>query len=564
MGTLFSALSIGTSGLRAAQIQLDVTGNNIANVNTPGFSRQRAELVELFPIQTTVGEIGRGVGIAQIVRLRDAFLDSAFVRQVAGLGSAEVQAQYYNLIEDAYMEPGENGFGTRLDRFFDAMNDYANNVESLSVREAFLAEASAAATDLNQLIARFDELRTNANEEVRNLVPEINSLSQRIYELNGQIQQIEGSGRTANALRDQRGVLLDQLGRLVNISYQEGTHGQVQVQIGGAILVDTTRARQIVAVPNAALDPERGDLVELRFADDNSLVDVRDGEVFGALTIRDTVIPQQDARIDAIARALILEINAIHSQGRGLAAISGTLTSSNEVSAPTDPLVAAGLPFTVTPGTFDVVVYDSAGTPTTTTITITAATTLDDLATDLNGIANLNAVVNGNQLEINPDATFSFSFANDTTGALPALGLNGLFTGSDARSIAVNSDILGNPALLTSGFSTDLTETGDNSAALAMANLRTSKVLDGGSSTIAEFYQSTIATLGINARANNDALLTDVEFIRDLDARRQEVSGVNLDEEVTSLLLFQRAYEASARVITIADRMLETLLNIAR
>lgn len=564
MGTLFSALSIGTSGLRTAQIQLDVTGNNIANVNTPGFSRQRAELVELFPIQTQVGEIGRGVGISEIRRLRDQFLDIAYVRQVAGLGASEVQAQYYNLIEDAYLEPGENGFGTRLDRFFDALNDYANNVESLSVREAFLAEAGATATDLNQLVSRFDELRTNANEEVRNLVPEINSLAERIYEVNGQIRQIEGSGRSANALRDQRGVLLDQLGQLVNISYREDSSGQVQVQIGSAILVDTTRAREIVAVTNPALDPERGDLVELRFADDNSLVDVRDGEVFGALTIRDTVIPEQDARIDDIARALIREINAIHSQGRGLEAYTATIVSSNEVGAPTDPLVAAGLPFPVTPGTFDVVVYDAAGNPTSTAITITGATTLNDLAADLNAVANLNAVVNGNQIEINPDATFSFSFANDATGALPALGLNGLFTGFDARSIAVNADILANPALLTSGYSTDLTETGDNSAALAMADLRTAQVLDSNSSTIAEFYQSTVATLGIDARANTDTLLTDEEFIRDLDARREEVSGVNLDEEVTSLLLFQRAYEASARVITIADRMLETLLNVAR
>jgi flagellar hook-associated protein 1 FlgK len=564
VGTLFSALSIGTSGLRTAQIQLDVTANNIANVNTPGFSRQRAELVELFPIQTPAGEIGRGVGIAQITRLRDIFLDIAYVRQVAGLGSAEVQAQYYNLIEDAYQEPGENGFGTRLDRFFDALNDYANNVESLPVREAFLAEASAVATDLNQLVNRFDELRTNANEEVRNLVPEVNSLSQRIYELNGQIQQLEGSGRSANALRDQRGLLLDQLGRLVNISYQENANGQVQVQIGSAILVDTTRAREIIAFRNPALDPERGDLVELRFADDNSLVDVRDGEIFGALTIRDTVIPEQDARIDEIARALILELNAIHSQGRGLEGISGTLTSTNEVSAPTDPLTAAGLPFPITPGTFDVVVYDSLGNPTTTTITINAGTTLNDLATDLNAVANLNAVVNGNQLEINPDATFAFSFANDSTGALPALGLNSLFNGTDARSIALNSDLQNNPALLTSGFSTDLTETGDNSAALALANVRIAQVLDSNSSTIAEFYQSTVAALGINARANNDILLTDNEFINTLEARRQEVSGVNLDEEVTSLLLFQRAYEASARVITIADRMLETLLNIAR
>ncbi|MCC6487988.1 MAG: flagellar hook-associated protein FlgK [Candidatus Hydrogenedentes bacterium] len=564
MGTLFSALGIGRSGLLAAQVQLDVAGNNIANVNTPGFSRQRVELEELFPISTPNGTIGRGVGIATIQRLRDDFLDTAYVRQVAGLGNTEVQAQYYNLIEDAYLEPGENGFGTRLELFFDALADFSNNVESLPVREAFLAEAESAASELNQLIARFDQLRTNANEEVRNLVPEINSLAERIYEVNLQIRDIEGSGRTASALRDQRGLLLDQLGKLINVSYQEDDSGQVQVQIGSEILVDATGFREITAFRNSALDPERQDLVELRWVDTNGLVEVTNGEVFGALTIRDTVIPEQDARIDEIARALIYELNKIQSQGRGTEALEGTISSTNGVTAATDPLVSAGLPFTVSAGSFDVVVYDASGTPTATTINITAATTLNDLATALNGVANFSASVSGTTLSLGADAGFTYSFGNDTSGVLPALGINSLFNGTDARSITLNPDIADNPGRVTSSYSTDLLNTGDNTAALDMANLRTALVLETGTATIGDFYQSTVALLGIDARSNEDLLLTENEFIQDLETRRQETSGVNLDEEVASLLLFQRAYEASARVMTVADSMLATLLSIAQ
>ena len=563
VGSLFGALDIARSGLSAAQYQLNVTGNNIANVNTRGYTRQRALLEERFPSLTPFGPLGRGVGIAGIERIRDEFLDGAYSRQVQGLGSTEVQAQYFNLLEDVFLEPSENGFGTRLDRFFDALNDFSNNVESLPVREALLSEGQAMAGSLNGLVDRFDQLRTNANEEVRNLVPEINSIADRIAELNRQIRLTEGAGSNASQLRDQRTNLVDDLSRIINVTVREDGSGQTIVQIGSDILVDASGARDIIAFRNPSLDPERNDLVELRFADDNSLVDVSGGTVFGALHIRDTVIPELDAEIDSIAAALIQGLNAIHSQGNGTQNISGTISSTNTVNSATDPLSATGLPFPVTAGSVDIVVYDSAGTPTTTSIAITAATTLDDLATALNGIPNMSASVSGGILNISAGAGFSFSFANDSAGVLPALGINGFFTGHDARSIAVNEDLEDNPGWITSSFSSDVLNTGDNAAALQMAALRTALLLDSGAATLSDFYQSTVAGLGVDARAVNDALQVEQLFVQNLDERRQEVSGVNLDEEVTNLMLYQRAYEASARLMSVTDNMLETLLSMA-
>lgn len=564
MGSLFSALDIARSGMAAAQIQLDVAGNNIANVNTLGYSRQRTILEERFPTLTTVGPLGRGVSVASIQRVRDAFLDIAYQQQTPNLGNSSVQTQYYNLLEDVFLEPTENGFGSRLDEFFDALNDFANNVESPPVREALLSEGQALAGSLNGLVARFDQLRTNANEEVRNLVPEINSLANRIFDLNRQIRLAEGGGANASSLRDQRGVLIDQLAQHINISTREDSSGQIHIQIGADILVDSSGAREIIAYRNPALDPERNDLVELRFADNNSLVDVTNGEVYGALQIRDTVIPGLDAEIDQIAAALIEQVNRIHSQGNGTQNLSGTISSTNSVTGAATPLVSAGLPFTVTPGSFDVVVYDGAGTPTTTTITITAATTLNDLATALNGVANFSASVSGQQIDLGANAGFTFSFANDSSGALPALGINGFFTGHDARGIAINSDLQANPEWITSSFSDDVLNTGDNAAALQLAALRTALILDSGTATIADFYQSAVAGLGIDSRASSDNQAVDEQFLLNLEARRQEVSGVNLDEEVTNLLLYQRAYEASARVVNVTDRMLDALFSIAQ
>ena len=313
---------------------------------------------------------------------------------------------------------------------------------------------------------------------------------------------------------------------------------------------------------NAALDAERNDLVELRFVDNGDTLDLTGGEAYGALTIRDTALVEVDERIDELTAALIYELNSIHSQSNGLSNMSGTIASTNEVSASTDALVSAGLPWTITPGTFDVVVYDASDTATTTTITIAATTTLDDLATVLNGIANFSASVSGNTLSLGTSSPYSFTFSNDTTGALPALGINGLFVGTDASSITVNQDLLDNPEWLGSGYSTDALDSGDNEAALAMAAVQDAQILDSGLSTINEHYQSTIAAIGVDARANEQTLEVQQSFVDDFEQRRQEVSGVSLDEEVTSLILYQRAFEASARVITVTDRMLEVLLSV--
>jgi flagellar hook-associated protein 1 len=563
LGTLFSALDIARSGLTAAQIQLDTSAHNIANVNQEGFSRQRVELTSRVPNYLAVGPVGRGVQVSQIKRLRDAFLDGVLRQNLAGLGRNQVQAGFYALMEDAFLEPSEEGFGTQLSNFFDVLGDFSNNVEEFPVREALLAEVEVLAERFNQLADQLDSLRTQANEEVRNLVPEINSLAEQIYRLNVSIRDVEISGQPANDLRDSRDVLLDQLASLINISYSERDDGQVTVLIEDAVLVDEIGPRELEAFRNASLDPDREDFVELRFVESGDLVSVTDGEVHGALFMRDTAVPEVDAQLDEMAATIISEINRIHSTGNGLENLSGTISSTNEVNAATDALVAAGLPFPVTAGTFDVVVYDAAGTATTTTITVTAATTLNDLATALNAVPNFSASVTGNTLDLGTTSPFTFTFTNDSSGALTALGVNGLFVGSDAQTIAINSDIQDHPEWLTSAYSVDVLDTGDNTAALAMADLRNQDLMNGGAATINEFYEGLVAQLGIDTRANSEILAVQEQTVSDFERRRQETSGVNLDEEVSSLILYQRAYEASARTMTVADSMLQTLLSMA-
>lgn len=570
MGTLFSTLDIARLGMQAAQVQIDVSGHNIANANTEGYSRQRVTLGPPLPNKFSYGSVGRGVFIRQISRVRDPFLDQVYRLQVAGLGDAELRSQYYALLEDAFLEPSDQGFGTSFNQFFDTLNDFANNVEEYSVREATVAEADNMARSLNQLAQRLYDLRTQANEEVRNLIPEINSLTETIDRLNIQIRDSELDNSIANDLRDERDRALDDLAKLVNINYTERQDGQITVRIGSDTVVDTTGARELEAVRDTSLDPERDDLLRIQFVDNGNAVRIEDGELFGVLQMRDTAIPEIDERVDTIAREIIQQINLVHTEANGLVNLSGTIESAYAVTDPTDPLTAAGLPFDVTvPGSFDIALYDAAGNQvggSPFTISVNPSDTLNDLAATINtAVADPNfsaAVTPEGRLTMTANTGYSFAFSNDSADVLTALGVNALFTGTDALTIAVSQDVLDDPGLLASGYNPDPAAAGDNAAALVLADVRDLRVLDGNNSTINDFYESTIAELGIDARAIEVTFDTETQFVEDYERRRQEVSGVSIDEEATFLMQYQRAFEGCAQVVTVVQRVLDALLGL--
>ena len=567
MGTLFSTISIGRAGLFAAQIQLDTTAHNISNVNTDGFSRQRVDMTTFAPNVREFGVIGRGPKIGGIERIRDEFLDTVYREQVAGLGLSEITARFFNQIEDIFQEPGGEGLTSRIDIFFDALNDFASSVEDLPTRVALLAEAETVASTFRQVSGRLATLRTVANEEVRDLVPEINSLAAQIAESNRAIGRAENTGNKANDLRDKRDLLLDKLSRIANVTIGQGDGSSVNVLLGGDELVVGVRTRTLITQTDATIDPDRPDLLSVYFQDNLLQATILDGDLAGAIQMRDIELRNLEDEFDQLAAAMIEEVNAIHAQGNGLQPYAAPMSASYTVSDPAAALDSAGLPFAVQDGSFDLVAYDASGAIVeTVTVPVTAAaTTLNDIAAAISGSASFSAAVNAsNVLTITPAAGIRYTFANDTSNFPASLGLNNFFTGSDAANIGVNQDLLDTPALVSGAFSLDILDTGDNTAALALAALRNAPVMSGGTESFNEFLESTIVKAGVSSKANQDSLEVVSSFVDDFDRRRKEISGVSLDEEVSSLVLFQRAFEASARTITVADQMLQTVLNMAR
>ena len=565
VGTLFSSLDIARSGLQTSQVQLDVAAHNIANVNKEGFSRQRVDLATRSPISRPFGQIGRGVQVQQIARVRDEFLDTAFRAAAPSLGRAELETRFFGQLQDAFLEPGENAFGARVNQFFDVMSDFANNVEQTPLRQSVITEAESVANFLRQTTVRIGDLRTNANAEVRNAAPEINSLSERIAVLNARITRAELGGTQASDLRDERDLLVDQLANIVDINVSQRESGELNIFVGDEILVDGQERRRVEARMNPAIDPTRPDFVQIQFEDNGNLLPAANGELAGALRMRDEVLREALDDVNTLAAGLIHGINRVHSQGNGLVNYSGTIEGTNAVADTAAPLSESGGLFPPQSGTFDLVLYDADGNPTVNTIDVDVNGSLQDLAAEISNVAGVSASITGdNRLAIDVDPASTFSFANDTAGILPALGVNGLFTGTGAADIGINQQIRSNPGLLTSSFSLDPADTGDNSAALAMADVRDQRILDGGNASVNEFYESVIVELGVNARTTEQQLNLERVFVDDFQRRRQEISGVSLDEEVTLMLQYQRAFEASTRVITTTDRMLEALINIVR
>lgn len=566
MGTLFSSFDIAQSGMGASQVQLDTAGHNIANVNTDGFSRQRVELETRGPINRPYGQIGRGVNLRGVERIRDTFLDAAYRRSAPGLGQAELESSFYAQIEDKFLEPEDNAFGQRLDQWFQSLNDFASDVDKLPQRQSALSEAESLTQFINQTHGRLDDLRVDANAEVRNAAVEINDLAEGIAQLNKKIRNVEGGGRTANDFRDERDLLLDDLAKIADISVNERESGEVNVLIGEESLVSGDQAREVEAFRKSDLDPLgiHQDFHQLRFADTGDAVPPGEGKLGGALRMRDEVLPEVMGDLDSIAQGLIQGINGVHSQGRGLEAITGVLQNAMPVEDASAP-IADQVPFDVTDGSFDIVVYDDGDEQgDATSIAVDADASLDDLAASLNAVPDVTAQIVNGRLEIEADNNGSFHFLNDDSNVLVAAGLNGLLTGTGAGDINVDDRVTANPALLSSGYSTDLGDNGDNRAALDLADVEETGILEDGQATISEFYSSMIAELGTDTRSSLQTRDLEETFLDDFQRRREEVSGVSLDEEVASLLMYQRAFEASTRVMTTTDRMLDALMGIVR
>ncbi|GEM_PF-732831 len=549
-------ISSAISALAAQQAMLAATSNNIANVNTPGYARRTVDLVTRNSPEAGVGgQLGAGVDISSVQRIADRFLQGVLERTAGERSSARAQSEFLSRAEQLFRLDGTSPtIGSTLSAFFTAANDLASDPASLELRSNFVERARDLVTSISSTYNNLASLQREADLRLEAEVSSVNRITAEIAALNGQISTVEADGTsTATDFRDQRERLLNELSEKISFSTVELANGSINIQLAnGFSLVNggTSRDLSITQTPSFDSTPPQslsGEIlryITYNYGDDTTRSDVDfttmlsqgEGSIAGLLKVRGTVqtgdtspfnatgpIVQLAGQVEAVTRTLLDSVNRTYL---------GYDTSL--------------------PGNGD-----------------------EDLGTA--GFQSRAGDLNGNAPDIYGLFTFNYSGSRDlNSNGLPddiaAIVDPNTFTNFSSRLALAFTD----PARVAAALDID-TNPGSTSFApgdarniQAIANLRnqtyTFSVVEGSGGSFSgrfeEAYNNVISTAGNAARrANTQAESADQKFIT-VSAKRDEISGVNLDEEFTNLVRFQRAFQASARVLRVADELLEQVVNL--
>jgi flagellar hook-associated protein 1 FlgK len=461
---IYTTFHIAKEALLTHQMGVAVTGHNIANVNTQGYTRQKLSLETRDPEWSTPGQLGLGVKASAIKRVYDQFLIGQYTQTGQAMGRWEAQK---GVVEKAEMIFSDGMLSQSLVEFWNAWEDLSNNPAGKPERVLVIAKGEQLSYQMRNMTNQLEQIRRyDIGSSIRGTVDEINSRSEEIAALNVLIVKAEAGGNNANDLRDKRDALLKELSGFIDINFFEEEDGRVSVQIaGGRPLVTAHKywtlstGKDEEGMDSILWEGKSGSIEDITY-------EIAGGKLKGWIEARDGIIKDYIDKLNELAAKVIEEVNSLHSSGFGL--------------------------------------------------------------------------------------------TEDPSTGLPVTGLD-FFSGSSAGTIQVNDEIKSDVNKIAAAKAADGVP-GDNRNAIALADLRDKKVLDGGTATFERFYGGLLAEVGNNSLEVGNYFSHESQIMTHLDEYRESVSGVSIDEEMITLVEFQRAYEAAAKLITSTDELLQTLL----
>lgn len=570
MAIFGASFQIGRSALAAYQAALNISGQNIANVGNPDYTRQTGQLSALLGGSTTGVTPGGGVILSSLTRQTDSALEARLRDAFGASSGSAAEYQTLNQVEGMFNSLSDQDVSSLLSQFFGSFGNLQTSPADSTSRSQVLTSAQGLLSTLHRQRGNLLQTAKDLNTQIGAAADQANQLAGQIANLNKQISIAESGGRTiASALRDQRDAVTRKLSELMDIQVREQPNGAFNVYVGSEPLVQFGTSRGIKVDTKLENGLEKA---TIRFADNNGNVKLRSGKLAGLLAARDNGILDQLNGMDKFAKGLIYEVNKIHSTGVGLVGhtqLSGTY-AAKDANQPLNS-AAAGLDFPVQNGTFIVHMRDAtSGAEITRQIEVDLDglnnddTTLNSLASALGNVPGLTATVStDNRLQLTAAAGQEFFFTDDRSGAVAALGLGTFFSGTNAGDIAINPDVESDPRLIAASGS-GLTNDGDNAGKLAAlaADSAGSTLLNNQS--ISGFQAALVgklATLTASAGSANDA---SQSIYDSLQAQRESISGVSLDEESVNLMKFQQAFEGSARYISVLDQLSDSVMSLLR
>jgi flagellar hook-associated protein 1 FlgK len=461
MPSPFQGIESSRRALNAFQRSLDTTGLNIANVNTKGFSRQRAELGVSTPNTYVAGRnisIGSGVNLVQISRSRDTFLESRRQDVNGDQGRSEAGLSLLERVQSSFIDVSGKGISSALDSFYNSWSSLANDPSSTTNRQQVLSSARDLSTKVRTAYSDLKSVSDSQTKAVSDTISQIQSYADQIGKLNADIRANMAGGGLPNDLMDQRDQAVAELSKLVNIDTNLGSDNSLSVFVGSLPLVDQVGSRPF---------PTSFDSATSTVNDGGSINwPISGGYLKGQFDGLGDVATYM-TQLDNLANTLRSQVNSLHTSG---------VTNSGAVGG--------------------------------------------------------------------------FFFSDNAT--TPILG---------AANLYVDSSLDANPALLVTGTTS---AAGDGTIATAMSKLRDQSVAGLGSQTTRGYFSTLLSTVGRDiATAQNDRD-TAYALGEQVESQIQDVSGVNLDDELANLQQFQRSYQASAKVLSMMDEMLGDLINMVK
>ncbi len=543
-----SILDIATSALRVTQNALDTTAQNIANVNTEGYSRQRVQSSAREPQYTGAGFFGTGVQTTSVRRAYDQFLTGQLRDATSNASEIDRFERMTSQIDNLVADP-DVGMASAMENFFNAVHDVASDPTSIPARQTMITEAQTLTDRFNNLDSRLKEMGNQIHQDMQNTVEEINSLASELANLNERITYEQGrsQGLPPNDLLDQRDQVVLQIAEKIDVTPVLQDNGAMSVFIGnGQQLVSDSRAN-VLGVKPSDIDPKT---LEITLNDGTNTLTISNalsgGELGGLMRFQSEVLAPTENKLGRLAAGLATEFNQLHQAGYDLDGNTGA--SFFTLSSPEIPILQEGSGSIIanydTAQIADLQASDyrldyDGSTYTLTRLSDNTRTTIGSFPYSQDGI----------QIDVTTAPTGPASFLiRPTADAAGKLGV-GL---TDPRQIAAAENNTASGAV------------GDNGNALKLAALESERKMLGGNATFQDTYGELVAEVGSQTRSAQISRNAQEALKQRALLARESVSGVNLDEEAANLIKFQQAYQAAAKVVSVASQTFDTLINAVR
>ncbi|UNI94131.1 flagellar hook-associated protein FlgK [Treponema pallidum] len=618
----FASIELGKRALYAHKQSVQTAGHNVSNSSTPGYSRQRVNLDSFEPLYRPdlsraqlPGQIGQGVTIGSIARLRDQLLDSRIVSQTDEQGYWSTRDAYVRLLEQVYNEPEDIAVRTRLDQFWDGWQELSVYPEARAARQVVLTRAQTLTDAIHHQYRGLVGIRDMLNADIEATVEQVNDLLAKIAQLNEQIVKSKAMGDNPNDLLDRRDTSVESLAHRIEVRVDVRDEDESYVIHSAGLEVVQGKSYKTLGLVSGTT-PEG--YVSVVWKDSGDRAHFSGGKLAALIELRDTDVRDELRKLDTMAMNFVDLVNNVHRNAMGLNGKTGLdffkeqyfiNNVDGNFDRDGDGQYDSSYIFRIS-GAHALDAREQVGL--TGVITLSAADGTVEVpyaATDM--VADVVARINQANAEVtayldqnhklvlkattahnsdNPDFVIrhvedSGRFLAGYAGLLAASGAEGAFDWQRADAIAA-LDQAGaqhavspiahpagwmelNPAVLSDVYSVaagypsaeGLPHAGDNRAALAIASLRNSPVMIGNRHTFDEFFAEVTTAIGLKGEQAERSMQMHAAILKELTDMRDATSGVNIDEELADIIKFQHGYNASARFIAAVNEMLDTVIN---